>query len=135
MQKPEAAIQTLDKVFNDPKLDANAVLSIAQAYAALGNVPKLEAALEKLTKVMPDKPRSLVRPGGPEMRPRQIGGGAGRPPPGAGFERQAAEARPQSARLARQRQERGALRSAAAITRVQEAGAALDTARRRYFRW
>ena len=34
------------------------MLSIAQAYAALGNVPKLEATLEKLTKVMPTSPEA-----------------------------------------------------------------------------
>jgi thioredoxin-like negative regulator of GroEL len=56
LQKNDLAIQTLDKVFNDPNLDANAVLGIAQAYAALGNVAKLEAALERLTKVMPASP-------------------------------------------------------------------------------
>ena len=58
MQKPQAAIQTLDKVFNDPKVDANTVLSIAQDYAALGDAPKLEAALERLTKVMPESPEA-----------------------------------------------------------------------------
>ena len=34
------------------------MLSLAQAYAALGNAPKLEAALEKLTKVMPTSPEA-----------------------------------------------------------------------------
>ncbi len=58
LQKPQAAIQTLDKLFNDPKVDAPTVLSIAQAYAALGNAPKLEAALERLTKVMPESPEA-----------------------------------------------------------------------------
>ena len=58
LQKPQAAIQTLDKVFNDPKVDANTVLSIAQDYAALGDAPKLEAALERLTKVMPESPEA-----------------------------------------------------------------------------
>jgi predicted Zn-dependent protease len=46
----------LDKLFNDPNLDANAALSIAQAYAALGNAPKLEATLQRLTKMMPTNP-------------------------------------------------------------------------------
>jgi len=58
LQKPEAAIQTLDKMLNDPKLDANTALSLAQAYATLGNAPKLEAALERLTKVMPASPEA-----------------------------------------------------------------------------
>jgi tetratricopeptide (TPR) repeat protein len=58
LQKPDAAIQVLDKAFSDPNLDANAVLSIAQAYAALGNAAKLEAALERLTKVQPNNPEA-----------------------------------------------------------------------------
>jgi thioredoxin-like negative regulator of GroEL len=57
-QKPDAAVALLDKTLNDPKLDANAALSIAQAYAALGNATKLEAALEKLTKLMPANPEA-----------------------------------------------------------------------------
>jgi tetratricopeptide (TPR) repeat protein len=58
LQKPDAALRTLDQALNNPKVDANGVLSIAQAYAALGNAPKLEAALEKLTKVMPGNPEA-----------------------------------------------------------------------------
>ena len=58
LQKPEAAIQALDKAFSNPRVDANSVLSIAQTYAALGAVPKLEATLEKLTKVMPESPEA-----------------------------------------------------------------------------
>jgi tetratricopeptide (TPR) repeat protein len=56
LQKPEAAMPLLDKLFNDPNLDPNTALSIAQAYAALGNAPKLEGTLEKLTKLMPANP-------------------------------------------------------------------------------
>ena len=58
MQKPDAALALLDKALDNPKLDANAALNLAQAYAALGNVPKLEAALEKLTKLMPGSPEA-----------------------------------------------------------------------------
>jgi len=58
LQKPEAALRTLDQAFNDPKIDGNSVLGIAQAYAALGNAPKLEAALERLTKLMPGNPEA-----------------------------------------------------------------------------
>jgi tetratricopeptide (TPR) repeat protein len=58
LQKPEAAIQALDRVLNDPNTDANSVLTIAKTYATLKNTPKLEAALEKLTKVMPGNPEA-----------------------------------------------------------------------------
>jgi tetratricopeptide (TPR) repeat protein len=58
LQKPEAAMPLLDKLFDDPKLDGNTALSIAQAYAALGNAPKLEATLQKLTKLMPSNPEA-----------------------------------------------------------------------------
>jgi tetratricopeptide (TPR) repeat protein len=58
LQKPEAAMRMLDQAFNDPKLDAGALLSIAQAYATLGIAPKLEAALERLTKVLPANPEA-----------------------------------------------------------------------------
>ncbi len=50
--------QTVDKLEAHTNLDASAVLSIAQAYAALGNVPKLEGTLERLTKVMPTSPEA-----------------------------------------------------------------------------
>jgi thioredoxin-like negative regulator of GroEL len=58
LQKPEAAIQILDTLLNDPKLDSSATLSLAQAYAILGNAPKLEAALDRLTKAMPTSPEA-----------------------------------------------------------------------------
>jgi tetratricopeptide (TPR) repeat protein len=58
LQKPDAAVRTLDQVLGNPKVDANTVLGLAQAYAALQNVPKLEAALDKLTKAMPGNPEA-----------------------------------------------------------------------------
>ena len=58
MQQPDASVAALDRALNDPKLDANGVLNLAQAYATAGNATKLEAALEKLTKVMPENPES-----------------------------------------------------------------------------
>ncbi|MGD0258619.1 MAG: DUF2723 domain-containing protein [Verrucomicrobiota bacterium] len=50
-------LETLERA-NPTNIDANAVLAAAQAYAALQNAPKLEAALEKLTKVMPESPEA-----------------------------------------------------------------------------
>jgi thioredoxin-like negative regulator of GroEL len=58
LKNPDAALRTLDQALNDPKIDANSVLGIAQAYATLGNASKLEVALEKVTKVMPENPEA-----------------------------------------------------------------------------
>jgi thioredoxin-like negative regulator of GroEL len=58
LQKPEAALPILDSIFTDPKLDGNALLSMASAYAALGSAPRLESALERLTKGMPTNPEA-----------------------------------------------------------------------------
>jgi tetratricopeptide (TPR) repeat protein len=58
LQKPEAAFPTLDAVFSDPNLDSSTVLALASAYATLSSAPKLEAALERLTKVMPTNPEA-----------------------------------------------------------------------------
>ena len=58
LHKTDAAIQTLDQVVNSPRADATTILSAASTYAALGNPARLEAALEKLTKVMPSSPEA-----------------------------------------------------------------------------
>jgi tetratricopeptide (TPR) repeat protein len=56
LQKPEAAIRTLDQMVSHPQVDANAVLQAAQQYAALTNYQKLETALVRLTQISPDSP-------------------------------------------------------------------------------
>ena len=58
LQKPEAALPALDAAFSDPNLDGNAVLALASAYASAGNASRLEAALGRLTKVMPSNPEA-----------------------------------------------------------------------------
>jgi tetratricopeptide (TPR) repeat protein len=56
LQKPEAAVQALDRVVAHPQATANALLEVAQQYAALTNYQRLEAALERLAKVAPERP-------------------------------------------------------------------------------
>jgi len=58
LHKTGEAVQTLDRVVNSPNANPNMILAAASDYAALGNAPRLEAALEKLTKVMPTSPEA-----------------------------------------------------------------------------
>ena len=50
--------RAVDKLEKQPQLDAAAVLSLAQAYAVLQNVPKLEQSLDALVKLMPTNPEA-----------------------------------------------------------------------------
>ena len=125
LQKPEAAMPLLDKLFDDPKLDANTALSIAQAYAALGNAPKLEASLEKLTKLVPANPEAWY-----DLA--VVKSGLGKQTEALAALRQAVDLSAQrrqrntNAEDSRgQSQKRGTLRPPATTARVQEAGPAL----------
>jgi thioredoxin-like negative regulator of GroEL len=57
LQKTADKLEALEGA-NPKNVDPNVVLATAQAYAALRNAPKLEAALEKLTQVMPESPEA-----------------------------------------------------------------------------
>ena len=56
LQETNRAMETLDKVLDNPQADASAYLALASAYVSLQNIPKLETTLEKLVKVMPNDP-------------------------------------------------------------------------------
>jgi tetratricopeptide (TPR) repeat protein len=51
MQQTNRAIQVLDKAVSDPSADTGVLVNVAQQYAQMGNVPKLEATLERLVKL------------------------------------------------------------------------------------
>jgi len=58
MQDTNRAIEILDRILNDPHVEANAVLAIATAYSTMNNYPKLEVTLEKLAKLSPESPEA-----------------------------------------------------------------------------
>jgi thioredoxin-like negative regulator of GroEL len=54
----QRALQILDQVLDNPKVDQNAVMFLAGAYVQMRNYPKLEAALSKLTQLEPHSPEA-----------------------------------------------------------------------------
>ncbi|MDB6015713.1 MAG: hypothetical protein JWR19_202 [Pedosphaera sp.] len=58
MQQPEKVLQLLDQVLANPKVTVEAVLYVAKIQASMGNYPKLEVALEKLTQLDPASPEA-----------------------------------------------------------------------------
>ncbi|HVM48231.1 MAG TPA: DUF2723 domain-containing protein [Candidatus Acidoferrum sp.] len=58
LHKPAEASKELDDVLASPKANPTAILGAASTYAALNNAPRLEAALEKLTSLMPSSPEA-----------------------------------------------------------------------------
>jgi thioredoxin-like negative regulator of GroEL len=58
LQKNAEAVQTLDGIMNASNPGPTALLLAAQEFAAMHNVEKLEAALEKLVKTAPDSPEA-----------------------------------------------------------------------------
>ena len=58
LQQTDRASAILDGIVNNPRVEANAILAVAQAYVAMNNWAKLEAALTKLTQLMPEEPEA-----------------------------------------------------------------------------
>jgi tetratricopeptide (TPR) repeat protein len=58
LQQNDRAIQILDDVLKNPKVNVNAALGVAQAFAQMQNSAKLETALEKLAQLSPDSPET-----------------------------------------------------------------------------
>jgi len=56
MQQTNRAIELFDHAIADPHASATEIGFIAQTYAQMGNLPKLENAIEKLVTVVPDQP-------------------------------------------------------------------------------
>ncbi len=54
LQRTNDAVALLDGLMANPRVDVNAILSVAQAYAQLGQAQRLEKALIKLVSMTPD---------------------------------------------------------------------------------
>lgn len=58
MQQTGSALAVLDRIVNASNVQANALLTAAQAYISMGNWPRLEFTLERLVQIMPDEPEA-----------------------------------------------------------------------------
>ncbi|HWX21498.1 MAG TPA: DUF2723 domain-containing protein [Candidatus Binatia bacterium] len=58
VQQTDRANQLLEGVLNAPQVSARTVAQVADTYRQMGNLPKTEAALEKLVQVLPDSPEA-----------------------------------------------------------------------------
>jgi thioredoxin-like negative regulator of GroEL len=59
MQQTGRASELLDTVLSNPAAAPNVMVHAAKLYNDLGNMPKLELALERLTKVSPESPEAF----------------------------------------------------------------------------
>ncbi|HEY5915224.1 MAG TPA: hypothetical protein VJA21_31915, partial [Verrucomicrobiae bacterium] len=57
-QKPDLALQALDQALAGTNLEANGAVQVAAQYNALGNLPKVEATLERYAKLAPQSPEA-----------------------------------------------------------------------------
>jgi thioredoxin-like negative regulator of GroEL len=58
LHKTDAALRTLDRMMSQPKLTSSAAIQAAEQYGALGDFPRTEAALVKVTQLAPELPES-----------------------------------------------------------------------------
>jgi cytochrome c-type biogenesis protein CcmH/NrfG len=56
MQQTNRTIELFDRVLADPHVSSNEAGFIAQTYAKMGNLTKLEAVLQKIVTLVPDQP-------------------------------------------------------------------------------
>ena len=56
MQQTNRTIELFDRVMADPRLSPNVAGFIAQKYAEMGNLAKLEGVLQKIVTLVPDQP-------------------------------------------------------------------------------
>ena len=60
LQQTNRVIELFDQTLTVPNIPSEAVGVVAQFYAQMGNLPKLEGALEKLTTIIPNQPEHIV---------------------------------------------------------------------------
>jgi len=58
LQQTNQAVEILDRVFNSPRMNHSALDVLAQAYAQIQDLPRLQAVLDKAVKLYPDSPEA-----------------------------------------------------------------------------
>ena len=58
MQQPDRSLAILNSILENPHAGVGVMITLAQAYASLNDLPKLEATLERLVKLAPSQPEA-----------------------------------------------------------------------------
>ncbi len=58
LQQKDRAMQILDRIANNPTAPPNLLITVAEGFAQMGNLPKVQMVLEKMVKAAPESPEA-----------------------------------------------------------------------------
>ena len=58
LQQPDRGVALLNSILENPRASVGVMITLAQAYASINDIPKLEATLERLVKMVPNQPEA-----------------------------------------------------------------------------